>query len=138
MVLADRMEPTRTGPRPLTTALAVTGLAVGSFATWWLWLGRDRTYQVDPDTGVATGPYTTGQVAGCVVTLLVLAVLGSLLLRPWLTTVAMTVPFTAAWSVQAADADDTGLWLVGAVLLIVGMVAGTLVVGLITGRIMKR
>jgi hypothetical protein len=131
------MDSHRSGTRPLVTSLAVLALAACTLATWWLWLGSDRTYQVDPDTGVATGPYESAQVAGCVVTLAVLAVVGSLLLRPWWTVAAMTVTFVAAWSAQAAATDESGLWLVGAVMLAVGMVTGTAVVSVVTGALLR-
>lgn len=100
-------------------------LIAATFATWWLWLGSDTTYQVDPATGATTGPYEPAQVAGCVLTLLALAVAGGLLLRPWLVVLAMTATFTLAWAVDAAGRDESGLWLVGAVLVFGGMTAGT-------------
>ncbi|MEU7871868.1 hypothetical protein [Dactylosporangium sp. NPDC049140] len=37
----------------------------------------------------------------------------------------MTVGFTAAWTVTAAAADETGLFAVGAVLVFLGLAAGT-------------
>jgi hypothetical protein len=115
-------------PRGATRQLlGLVVLVVATLAAWWLWLGIDTRYQVDPVTGATTGPYEPLQVAGCVLTLLVIAVMGGLLLRPWLVVVAMTVTFTVAWSLSAAAQDDSGLWAVGAVLVAVGMAAGTAV-----------
>ena len=108
--------------RPL---LVAAGLAAASVASWWLWLGIVKRYETDPVTGATTGPYRPWQVVGCVLTLLVIAVVGGLLTRPWLVVVAMTVPFTVAWSVDAARHDDTGLWAVGAILVGMGMTIGT-------------
>jgi hypothetical protein len=109
--------------------LAPVGLAAATLATWWLWLGTIKRYEVDPVTGATTGPYQPWQVVGCVLTLLVIAVVGGLLTRPWLVVIAMTVPFTVAWSVDAAAHDDSGLWPVGAVLVLAGMAIGTALCG---------
>lgn len=106
-------------------AAAIAGATV---AAWWLWLGWDTTYQTDPDTGVASGPYTAWQVAGCVLSLAVIAALGGRLLGPLVVTPVMTVTLTAAWSARAASSDETGLWLVGAVLVFVATAAGTALV----------
>ena len=122
-------------------ARALTGavlLAAATVATWWLWLGRDTGYQVDAD-GHQTGPYTTAQVAGCVLTLLALLVAAVLLRVPGpVAGAVMTVAFTAAWTAQAAATDETGLFLVGAILVFAGMAAGTSLVALLTGRLRAR
>ena len=120
---------TGTAERDGTThsSLVVVGLAAASLASWWLWLGLVKRYETDPVTGTTTGPYQPAQVVGCVLTLLVVAVAGGLLTRPWLVVVAMTVPFTVAWSVDAAAHDDSGLWAVGAVLVGAGTAIGTAV-----------
>lgn len=102
-------------------------LAGTTVAVWWLWLGTDTRYEIDPVTGARTGPYEPGQVVGCVLSLLVIAVVGGLLWRPWIVVVAMTVAFTVAWSMAAASEDATGLWGVGAVLVAVGMAGGSAV-----------
>lgn len=44
----------------------------------------------------------------------------------------MPVAFTAAWSWTAAGADTTGLWNVGAALVLAGMLAGTAAVSGLT------
>jgi hypothetical protein len=69
-------------------------LAAATAGAWWAWLGRDTTYQVDRRTGVTSGPYEQFQVVGCVLTLLLLAVLGAILLPFWLMPVVMTACFT--------------------------------------------
>jgi hypothetical protein len=113
-------------------------LAAATVAAWWLWLGRDTGYQIDAD-GHQTGPYTTGQVAGCVLTLLVLLVSTVLAGVPALpAAAAMTAGFTAAWTAQAAATDETGLFLVGALLVFAGTAAGTALVALLTGRLRAR
>src|SRR4051794_41876067 len=100
-------------------------LAGATLATWYVWLGRDTTYQLD-GYGNASGPWTAGQVAGCALTLLVLLV-GAVLLRvPWpVAAAAMTGSFTAAGAAQAAAADGTGLFMGGALLPFPAMGGGT-------------
>lgn len=114
--------PTTQTPKTLLGALALAGATV---ATWWIWLGWDTEYQVDPVTQVSSGPYEPYQVVGCVLTIGALAAVAGLLLRPWVVVVTMAASFTVAWSVGAASTDDSGLWVVGAVLVAGGMVGGT-------------
>jgi hypothetical protein len=121
---------------------ATAGLLVLAAATvlaWWAWLGRDTTMQLDPQTGNYSGPYTTAQVAGAVLTLAALLVAAVLLGSPALPAAAvMTVAFTAAWTAQAAAEDETGLYLVGTVLVLGGLAAGTTVVALLTATLRRR
>ena len=119
-------------------AAGLFGLAAATVFTWWAWLGRDTTMTLDPVTGDYSGPYTTAQVAGAVLTLAALLVTAVLLRVPALPAAAvMTVAFTAAWAVQAAGADESGLYLVGATLLLGGMAAATTAVALITASLRK-
>jgi hypothetical protein len=114
-------------------------LAAATVFAWWAWLGRDTTMQLDPETGNYSGPYTTAQVAGAVLTLAVLLVAAVLLGVPALPAAAvMTVAFTAAWTAQAAGEDETGLYLVGTILVLGGMAAGTTVVALLTATLRRR
>jgi hypothetical protein len=102
-------------------ALGVPGLAGSTVAAWWLWLGWDNEYQIDPATGISSGPYEAWQVIGCVLSLAVIAVLGGLLLSPLIVVPTMTIAFTVAWSLAAASSDESGLWGVGAILIFVGL-----------------
>ena len=110
-------------------ALAV---AVFSAGAWFAWLGWDSTYQVDPATQVATGPYEAWQVIGCGLSLLVVFV-GALLagVRPLLASAALTLAFTAAWTATAAPRDETGLYGVGMILLLIGLTGATAVVSFV-------
>jgi hypothetical protein len=126
---------------PATKLRALSGLlalAAATVFTWWAWLGRDTTKTLDPETGNYSGPYTTAQVAGAVLTLAALLIAAVLLRVPALPAAAvMTVAFTAAWTAQAAGEDETGLYLVGTFLVLAGMTAGTTVVALITARLRR-
>ncbi|WBB68543.1 hypothetical protein [Micromonospora sp. WMMD812] len=117
---------------PLTQAAGALAVALLSAAAWYAWLGWDTGYQVDPVTGATSGPYQAWQVVGCGLTLLVVFV-GALLVgvRPVPASAALTLAFTAAWAATWASRDDTGLYAVGAVLLLAGLAAGTTVVALL-------
>ncbi|MBG0560231.1 hypothetical protein [Actinoplanes aureus] len=119
----------RAYPWQVVGVVAVAGLAV---LLWFAWLGWDHEYQVDPRTGVASGPYEVWQVAGCALSLLVL-LLGALMLRlrPVSTSAALTLAFTAVWTVDAASRDTTGLYGVGTLMLLAGLAAATAVVSVV-------
>jgi surface polysaccharide O-acyltransferase-like enzyme len=103
-------------------------LAATTLLTWYAWLGRDTRYQLDAN-GNESGPWTTGQVAGCALTLLVLLVIAVLLRVQWLVAAAtLTIAFAAAWTVQAARTDETGLFLVGAIMVFAGTAAASTLV----------
>ncbi|GAB3933661.1 hypothetical protein [Micromonospora vulcania] len=123
------------GTRALLGALFLTAATVG---VWLLWLGWDTEYTVDPQTGASSGPYEAWQVVGCVLTLALLAALAGARLSPWLVAPVMTVAFTVAWSWQAASTDDSGLWAVGAILVLVAMAVGSTAVSLAAQRISRR
>ena len=111
-------------------------LAAATVLSWWAWLGRDTTKTLDPATGNYSGPYTTAQVAGAVLTLAGLLIAAVLLRVPALPAAAvMTVAFTAAWTVQAAGEDESGLYPVGAILVLAGMTAGTALVASLTAAL---
>ncbi|MFC3502502.1 hypothetical protein ACFOOK_16205 [Micromonospora krabiensis] len=114
---------------PLGQAAGALVVALLSATSWYAWLGWDTGYRVDPVTGATSGPYEVWQVVGCALTLLVVLV-GALLagVRPVLASAALTLAFTAAWTAAAASRDDSGLYAVGAVLLLVGLAVGTAVV----------
>jgi len=123
----------------LRATAGLLALAATTVFTWWAWLGRDTEMQLDPETGTYSGPYTTAQVAGAVLTLAALLIAAVLLRVPALPAAAvMTVAFTAAWTAQAAAEDETGLFLVGMILVLAGMAAGTTVVALGTAGLRRR
>lgn len=111
-----------TGRRAAVGAPVVAAVTVGA---WYAWLGWDTGYDVDPVTQAVSGPYQVWQVAGCVLTLAAIAVVGALVSPAWMVAPVMTASFTAAWSVGAARSDDSGLWVIGAALVLLGMAAGS-------------
>lgn len=126
--------PARRGGLPvLARGALVTVLAA---ACWFGWLAWDTTYQVDAD-GVASGPYEAWQVAGCVVSLAAVVVLGTVLVGARRTVLLTTVAFTVAWSVTARG-DESGLWLVGALLVLVGVALGSTAVAGVSAAVLAR
>ena len=117
-------------------ALITFIIAALTTATWWT-LGRDTTHEVDPATGSVTGPYEAPQVIACAVVLIALAVVGALVLPAWLAVLAVSLPFTAAWTLQASSTDDSGLWAVGAVLVLVGTLVGATIVTAVTRGLVR-
>ncbi|MGC4796048.1 hypothetical protein [Micromonospora saelicesensis] len=127
-----------TATRGTRALLGVLFLAAATVGAWILWLGWDTRYTVDAQTGASSGPYEPWQVIGCVLTLVVLAALAGTRLSPWLVAPVMTVAFTAVWSWRAAGTDDSGLWVVGGILVLLGMAAGSTVVSLAGRRVGRR
>lgn len=117
-------------------ALLTFVIAALTTATWWT-LGRDTTHEVDAATGAVTGPYEAPQVIACVVVLVGLAVIAALVLPAWLAVLAVSLPFTAAWSLHAASTDDSGLWAVGAILVLVGTLVGGTMVTAVTRALVR-
>lgn len=116
-----------------TTAATAAVEAVLVYVAFFAW---DRSTEVDPATGSTTGPYETWQVLGATLALGVLAYVGGRSRRAWSAALAISVAFTAAWSVDAATATTEGanLWPIGAVLTFIGTLLFTLLVALVTQR----
>ncbi|MEU7750627.1 hypothetical protein [Micromonospora sp. NPDC049171] len=127
-----------TATRGTRALFGVLFLAVATVGAWILWLGWDTRYTVDAQTGASSGPYEPWQVIGCVLTLVLLAALAGTRLSPWLVAPVMTVTFTAVWSWRAAGTDDSGLWAVGGILVLVGMAVGSALVSLVGRRVGQR
>lgn len=119
MVTENETAPRPGGTRVRVLALTVL-LAVLAAATWFGWFGWDTTYDIDAD-GNQTGPYEAWQVVGAVLTMLVLTVLGALRIGTLPTALGGGIGFTLGFVVTASTTDDTGLWLVGAVIMAFGV-----------------
>lgn len=103
-------------------AIAAPALMLFAAAMWFAWLGWDHEYyEVD---GVAQGPYRTWQVLGCGLAIAVAAVVAQLWARtPWGVLVlapAAIIGFAVPWTMDAAATDDSGLFVVGLILLVIG------------------
>lgn len=114
-------------PNPLVSGLLLALATVGAYLAW---LGWDQHKEYDAD-GVASGPYEPWQVGGFVISLAVLAFIAGWWRHPISGAGAITIATTVAWSINAAKSDDSGLWVVGAAMVLIGTLVGTsLVAGL--------
>lgn len=122
--------------------LGGTASALGLFAVamWFAWLGWDNEYyQVD---GVAQGPYRTWQVVGCGLSIATAAVLTHLWVRGvwaiFVLSAAAVTGFAVPWALDASATDDSGLWVVGLLFLLVGGGLGLAVLLAIIGAVASR
>lgn len=111
--------------------LMLAAVALGFFAAamWGAWLGWDQEYyQVD---GVPHGPYRAWQVLGCALSIAAAAIFAYLrvpgIRSVFVLTAASVIGFAVPWTVHAAITDDSGLWIVGALFLLVGGGVGMLI-----------
>ena len=116
----------------------IAAAVVLSALAWVGWLAWDHEYQVDAATGISSGPYEAWQVQGCVVMLLAAAVLAGLARPAAQAALWVTVPFTACWVVDAARTDESGLYLVGALLIAGGLYLGAWGVAALTRAVARR
>jgi len=101
--------------------------------SWAGWLGWDHEYQVDPVSKVASGPYESWQIAGAALSLVFLLVCALVArVQPLAACGAVVIGFTAAWTIDAGRTDETGLYGVGAIMLLVGLTIGCGVVAAVT------
>ncbi|GAA4568828.1 hypothetical protein GCM10023193_51260 [Planotetraspora kaengkrachanensis] len=106
-------------------------LAVASFVNYMAWLGWDHEWDVEPD-GSLSGPYQPWQVAGLVVGLGFLAGLAGRRGHPRIGTLSIAGVMWLSWSVNAAISDDSGLWAVGAAMLLPAVFLGVGLVAFLT------
>ena len=103
-------------------AVAATVLALVAAAMWFAWLGWDDDYYLVD--GVPQGPYRAWQVVGCGLSVAVATVLAHLrapgVLAIFVLAGAASLGFAVPWAVHAAATDDSGLWVVGLLFLLVG------------------
>ena len=122
--------------RILSTSVA---LAVFSAAMWFAWLGWDHEYHLAD--GVPQGPYRAWQVVGCALSIVVAAVVAYGAVRRVSAVVPLplagTLGFALPWAVDAARTDESGLWVVGLVLLLAGGFVGLLVVTAVASAFLR-
>lgn len=117
--------------------ISIAALTLLTASCWLAWMAWDDSYYNDPATGTTSGPYQAWQVIGCVLCLIALGVGATIRLAAPLVVAVMSVTFTAAWSVTAASRDETGLWIVGAMLIFVGMLCGATVISGLTTAVLR-
>ncbi|MGY0017851.1 hypothetical protein [Streptomyces sp. cg35] len=115
--------PVRRLTSDLVPGLALAGLAL---AAWAAWLGWDQHRDVHPD-GTTTGPYAAWQVIGLALTLLVPVCWAASRRHVTGTVLGTSAGLTVAAFVDWSD-DSSGLYAVGAGMVMVGSLAATAVV----------
>lgn len=119
-----------TGPAWLGFGVA---LALG-VATWAVWLAWETGYTYDATTGLYHGPYSTGQVVACAVTFALVTALTAMRWNPFAVAAGTTLGMWMPWTARAAIDDATGLFLVGSVLLLAGLIVASTVAAAIGYR----
>jgi hypothetical protein len=107
---------------------------------WFAWLGWDSEYYLVD--GVSQGPYRTWQVLGCGLSIAV----GSVVAYAWVRSVwaifvlaaAADIGFAVPWTMHAISTDDTGLWVVGLLFLLVGVGSGLVAVLAVSAAVAAR
>ncbi|MEU3032791.1 hypothetical protein ACPCBC_17215 [Streptomyces incarnatus] len=110
----------------------VLGLGVVAGGLWGGWLGWDQYRDVGAG-GVGSGPYQVWQVAGLVVSLLVVVCWAALRRHTVATVAGTTIGLTLAAWCDWSD-DSSGLFAVGVAMVMVGSLGATgLVCALVGG-----
>ncbi|MFP5370113.1 MAG: hypothetical protein ACLGI3_05115, partial [Actinomycetes bacterium] len=94
---------------------------------WGAWLGWDRTASYDVVSGTVQTPYVTLQVLGCALTVGIGTAVLAARWHPVAAAGGVSVGFWLVWTIDAASQDDSGLFAVGAMMLALGLPAGTAV-----------
>ncbi|PZH06889.1 hypothetical protein C1I97_17710 [Streptomyces sp. NTH33] len=121
--------------KPAPPLLSIPALAVVALAMWAAWLGWDQHYDVHPD-GSVTGPYAAWQVIGLVLTLLAPVCWAAY--RGWVTGAVLgtTAGLTAAACYDWSD-DASGLFVIGAGMVMVGSLAATTVLSAVIASVKR-
>ena len=101
-------------------------LAAATVLNYLAWLAWDQTKDLNPATGVETGPYQPWQVISVAAVLLALALAAGWQRHPVLAIVVIPTVFTACWVLDAAteQTPDANLWPIGAAFLATGCLLG--------------
>lgn len=110
--------------------VATIGLAAFAAAMWFAWLGWDHEYYLVD--GIPQGPYRAWQVIGCGAAILLATVATYVWVRGTLAifmlSAAAALGFAVPWTIDAAATDDSGLFVIGLIMLLVLAGGGLLLV----------
>ncbi|GMA40245.1 hypothetical protein [Mobilicoccus caccae] len=84
--------------------------------------------------------YSVWQVSGCAIIVLLGSILTCVLAQgrhAWATVVGVTAGLAVPWTWEAASTDETGLYLVGLILLLAGLLVSTIVITLVTDAVLR-
>lgn len=129
------MTSSRTTDRPgaAPTIAYFVLVAAAALGLWCAWLGWDTTYDVDPVTGSLSGPYSWWQVAGFVLSAGILVVTARRFVPPAAIVPAVSGGVAGGFALSARG-DDSGLAVIGLVLILLGSAAGTALLLLLARR----
>lgn len=96
-------------------------------ATCAAWLAWDTEYDYDAAVGAYQGPYRPAQVAGCAITFALVTAVLAMRWRPVFVAVGTSLGFWLLWTVQAGIQDESGLFIIGSFLLLIGLAVGSAV-----------
>lgn len=88
------------------------------------WGGTTGTYY-DAAVGAYQGPSRPSQVVGCALTVGLLTALLALWWNPFIAAEGIMAGFWLVWTLQAGSDDESGLFVIGSILLLCGLVVGT-------------
>ncbi|WP_181309995.1 hypothetical protein [Nocardioides campestrisoli] len=141
--------PTRTSSYAARLGVAALVLALVAAGMWFAWLGWDQEYYLVD--GERQGPYRPWQVIGCGASIAVASVLALLWVRAAgpdrrgggaaaavALSPAAVFGFAVPWTAEAASSDDSGLWVVGLLMLLVGGWLGLTMLLAVTAAVARR
>lgn len=100
------------------------GAAAAGVLVWVAWLGWDDTASIDVVTRQVESPYVSLQVLGCALSVGVLTAVLARWCSPVASACGVSAGFWFAWTAWAAN-DETGLFMIGALMLGAGLLVGT-------------
>lgn len=114
------------------------GIAVVTVTAYLAFLGWDQHKDFDPVTQHESGPYEAWQVLGIGLVLAAVAFAAGWWRQAVVAAVVLPITLTACFAVDAAtDPRPDGLWPIGAAMVAVGSLFGTVAVALL-GRLVRR
>lgn len=114
----------RLADRPRAAVCSAIALVVVLTVAYQAILGWDTEFDVDPYTGARSGPYELSQVLGLALVVVVAVVCAAWFGEPITTWLLSVGVLSWLWARNAAATDDSGLWGVGLMLLVPGLLAG--------------
>lgn len=112
-------------------------LAAATVINYGAWLAWDREKDLQPD-GSLTGPYEVWQVVGFVLCLAVLAAVAGWNRHAVAGTAVISGLTWIMWTIDAANSDDSGLWVIGSGAVLLGCLAGVGIVSALVSWVSAR
>lgn len=121
----------------MRSQVTVVVVALLSAVAWFAWLGWDHTYQIDPATHIASGPYETWQGVGSGITVIVVVLIAAGFAAPRDIAFSSALGYAFAWGWTSIPGDESGMSGVGLVMVLIGVFAGTIVAASMADAVWK-